>query len=420
MKIYSEYDHSPKINSERTRSIRPIKSAFLKNTFPSNNISKDHALSTRNFQTHRETPKHTQKTTKENTSPHNQLMNKTDGFTSNEFRKHLSGINTITRIYDKEEYKKIENLALTNYLKEASRPQTVFNQRKNLSTKIQINEKLPENTTSKEQIKYQKINVYPINKNSALKERVASANTYKRVFNLGSQFDRDNILKKANIEYKKECEFIAKEIRHKRRILGLEKDSKNNQYDSLFNITSKPHQNESDIFNLKTKDEGILSGNQNNTYKVNQRIKHSVILMDEETAKSKGNEVTLLQNSKNKPINICTESKSNWRGDENKTKDVGILNHVSTTYNPISSTLKNFGYTKEEVLKANSYKPFYKPKIMSDFIDKNRNGAPNKNTTFRTVLQDDEGSFKKTKTIISNYYDIYNQYKNVCEKPFQK
>ena len=69
---------------------------------------------------------------------------------------------------------------------------------------------------------------------------------------------------------------------------------------------------------------------------------------------------------------------------------------------------------------SEDFNPTHKQKGLTEFIDLSRVSAPNINEDYNKAIKDDPNVFKKKNNFSSEYYDIYNQYNSLCEKPFQK
>lgn len=292
-----------------------------------------------------------------------------------------TGILSVPRIYSEQEQIKIKDLASINYSKEFQRPNTVIRQ-----------SRMPTNVSSSKEHKEKFI---PPKCNEDRFERVASAQNQMRgnnyYFSLSNQ---DAFFRETQQIYKNGCTRIAIE------------NLKNSEF-----IRSKVLSNKEGM-QLQYKNPGNLTMNANSP-----RFISNIILMDQVTAYEKGAEAFLSKATEQKKFGASTASKNEWRIEKKKPS---LINHSGYEYNPINPLLLNVGKTKVQLQEISDNRQFYKPKVLSGFIDLNRNGAPNHNGLFREEFRKNATCFHKTKGICSNFYDTHRQYKNICEKPFFK
>ena len=158
---------------------------------------------------------------------------------------------------------------------------------------------------------------------------------------------------------------------------------------------------ESDIFNLK-KTEGIIKKSGEHSYFKNSNK----------------------ENNTNKTIsyNMNNETLLGWKL---RSPLPSLYNHTSTKYHLLNRNIKNIGNTKQEVLNeckktSENFNPSHKQKSLCEFIDLCRVTAPKINNDYNKALTENPNVFKKTNEISSEYFDIYNHYNSICDKPFQK
>ena len=87
--------------------------------------------------------------------------------------------------------------------------------------------------------------------------------------------------------------------------------------------------------------------------------------------------------------------------------------------------IQNIGNTKENIFKESKnisihFNPTHKKKSLCEFIDLSRVSAPNINNDYNEAYNHNPNIFKRKNDINSEYYDIYNKYNSLCDKPFQK
>ena len=101
------------------------------------------------------------------------------------------------------------------------------------------------------------------------------------------------------------------------------------------------------------------------------------------------------------------------------------MNYTSSKFNLFNRDMPNIGQTKEEVIEeakkySESFNPSHKQKGLTEFIHLSRVSATNINEDYNKALKENPNIFKRKNNFSSEYYDIYNKYNNLCEKPFQK
>ena len=189
-----------------------------------------------------------------------------------------------------------------------------------------------------------------------------------------------------------------KEINEKNKINN--NNNNNNLNKCIYNY-NKYNYNDSDIFNLrKDKDENINKKSGEYTY----------------FRKLKNN------NENNKTYNVSNQSEIGWglRGSL-----PSYVNYTSTKYNLLNRNIKNIGNTKEDIINeskkiSDNYNPINKKKGLCEFMDISQVTAPKINNDYNKAINDNPNIFKRKNDISSEYYDIYNKYNNICDKPFQK
>ena len=189
---------------------------------------------------------------------------------------------------------------------------------------------------------------------------------------------------------------------YKSNIFFLEKgdDSKNNKYQKSLLSESRRllylKYKDSDIFNLRKDNNIIKKSGENSFFKESQRKKNIY----------NANNETLLGWKLRKPL-------------------PSFLNYTSTKYHLFNREMLNISKTKDNIIKeakkiSEDFNPTHKQKGLTEFIELSRVSAPNINEDYNKAINDDPNVFKKKNNISSEYYDIYNQYNSLCDKPFQK
>jgi hypothetical protein len=101
------------------------------------------------------------------------------------------------------------------------------------------------------------------------------------------------------------------------------------------------------------------------------------------------------------------------------------MNYTSSKFNLFNRDMPNIGQTKEKVIEeakkfSESFNPSHKQKGLTEFIHLSRVSATNINEDYNKALKENPNIFKRKNNFSSEYYDIYNKYNSLCEKPFQK
>jgi hypothetical protein len=102
-----------------------------------------------------------------------------------------------------------------------------------------------------------------------------------------------------------------------------------------------------------------------------------------------------------------------------------FLNYTSTQFHLLNRSIKNIGNTKEKIMNESkkispNFNPINRKKSLCEFIDLCRVSAPNINNDYNKAINENPNVFKKRNEISSEFYNIYNNYTNLCDKPFQK
>lgn len=211
-------------------------------------------------------------------------------------------------------------------------------------------------------------------------------------------------------QYKSDIFFIKEKEKEKKDEENKnENNIKNNEDKKYININDKINKkkklykyNDSDIFNLR-KDKNIIEKSGEHSY-----FKK---LEKDET-----------ENNKNITYNINNETLLGWRL---RGPLPSLYNYTSSKYHLLNRNIKNVGNTKEDVIKeskkiSDNFNPINKKKGICEFMDLCRVSAPNINIDYNKAINDNPNIFKRKNDISSEYYDIYNQYNNICDKPFKK
>jgi len=101
------------------------------------------------------------------------------------------------------------------------------------------------------------------------------------------------------------------------------------------------------------------------------------------------------------------------------------MKYTSSKFDLFNRDMKNISKTKENIIEevkklSESFNPTHKQKGLTEFIHLSRVSAPNVNKDYHKAINDNPNVFKKKNNFSSEYYDIYNKYNSLCEKPFQK
>ena len=182
----------------------------------------------------------------------------------------------------------------------------------------------------------------------------------------------------------------------------------------------------SDIFFRKPSNEEEKFTRKVLTYDDHQ---NSDIFLQKNDIKSiyKNGECYLFKPKKQVVFNSSRESNSQWMPKPNVPT---LLNHVSTEYNILNPSAKAFSNTKNKIMidcynkrnpnieAVNNFNPIYRQKVFCEFDDLTRNGAPNFSKEYLTSYNSSQNCFNKRSDVCTNYYDIYNSYRDICTKPF--
>lgn len=160
-------------------------------------------------------------------------------------------------------------------------------------------------------------------------------------------------------------------------------------------------QTESDIFNLKKGDKNIRE--KSGEYSYFRKLDKS-------------------ENDKKVSYNMNNETLLGWKL---RAPLPSLYNYSSTKYNLLNTDIKNIGNTKENIFNESkkisiNYNPIHKQKSLCEFIDLCRVSAPNINNDYNKAIKENPNVFKRKNDISSEFFDIYNKYNSICDKPFQK
>ena len=197
---------------------------------------------------------------------------------------------------------------------------------------------------------------------------------------------------------------------------------------------------QSDIFFLKDKEksnnEENKTENNNNKY-INNKIKNKYKYLDSDIFNLRKDDKNIIQksgeqsffrqlnkkeNKNNISYNMNNETLLGWKL---RPPLPSLYNYSSSKFHILNSNIKNICNTKDNVINesrkiSDNYNPIHKQKSLCEFIDLSRVSAPNINKDYNKAVNDNPNIFKKKKEMSSEYYDIYNKYNNICDKPFQK
>ena len=153
---------------------------------------------------------------------------------------------------------------------------------------------------------------------------------------------------------------------------------------------------DSDIFNLR-KDKNIIDKSGEYSY-FRQNPKNNIIY--------NANNETLLGWKLRKPL-------------------PSYMNYTSSKFNLFNRDMPNIGQTKEKVIEetrklSESFNPSHKQKGLTEFIHLSRVSATNINEDYNKALKENPNIFKRKNDFSSEFYDIYNKYNSLCERPFPK
>ena len=215
---------------------------------------------------------------------------------------------------------------------------------------------------------------------------------------------------------------INKAVKNNIKNLSIEEKNSNGKI-KYIPIRYKYRQNmsESDIFHQKPKvnyDNGLMK--KNKKYYQNSDIFH--LKNDIENIKKSGEKSYFKEYDNRFKYTSARESHSEW---DPKILKPNLMNHSSTQYNILNPSQKNNSKTKTEIKnecnKINPNECFTnKQKSLCEFIDLSRVSAPNVNYNYIRIMKINPRACYKRNNFCSEYYDIYDQYKNLCDKPFSK
>ena len=213
---------------------------------------------------------------------------------------------------------------------------------------------------------------------------------------------------------------INKAVKNNIKNLSIEEKNSNGKI-KYIPIRYKYRQNmsESDIFHQKPKvnyDNGLMK--KNKKYYQNSDIFH--LKNDIENIKKSGEKSYFKEYDNRFKYTSARESHSEW---DPKILKPNLMNHSSTQYNILNPSQKNNSKTKNEIQnecnKINPNECFTnKQKSLCEFIDLSRVSAPNVNYNYIRIMKINPRACYKRNNFCSEYYDIYGQYKNICDKPF--
>lgn len=180
---------------------------------------------------------------------------------------------------------------------------------------------------------------------------------------------------------------------------------KNNDSDSLNKSQSTKDYSKyrvSDIFFLKPEENLFL-----------HRISH--------LPKIESNDIFNIHNKSdiiyNSKYNVSKEANGEWVP---QTFRQSLFNHSNSNYNIISPKSKSINKSREELQRNSSFQLSKRQKSISEIIDLERVTAPHKNKIYINAVKEDRNIFHRKRNICSIYYEQYNNYKNLCLKPFHK
>ena len=215
---------------------------------------------------------------------------------------------------------------------------------------------------------------------------------------------------------------INKAVKNNIKNLSIEEKNSNGKI-KYIPIRYKYRQNmsESDIFHQKPKvnyDNGLMK--KNKKYYQNSDIFH--LKNDIENIKKSGEKSYFKKYDNSLKYTTARESNSEW---DPKILKPNLMNHSSTQYNILNPSQKNNSKTKTEIKnECNKINPnegyTNKQKSLCEFIDLSRVSAPNVNNNYIRIMKINPRACYKRNNFCSEYYDIYDQYKNLCDKPFSK
>jgi len=103
----------------------------------------------------------------------------------------------------------------------------------------------------------------------------------------------------------------------------------------------------------------------------------------------------------------------------------GFINYPSSQFDLFNRDMKNVSRTKENLLEevqklSESFNPTHKQKGLTEYIHLSRADAPNNNQDYLNAFNNNPNVFRRRNEFSSEFFDIYNKYNSLCEKPFAK
>ena len=202
-------------------------------------------------------------------------------------------------------------------------------------------------------------------------------------------------------QYQSDIFFLKQKQKEKEEIKNNKDFHKINNLNKIKDINKY---NDSDIFNLKKEDNSIIEKSGERSYF--RKLKNKSMNQDKNYISYNVNNESLLGWGLRDPL-------------------PSLLNYTSSKYNLLNMEIKNIGNTKENIFKESKnisihFNPTHKKKSLCEFIDLSRVSAPNINNDYNEAFNNNPNIFKRKNDINSEYYDIYNKYNSLCDKPFQK
>lgn len=119
-----------------------------------------------------------------------------------------------------------------------------------------------------------------------------------------------------------------------------------------------------------------------------------------------------------KPYTVSSKSNSEWKA---STAHPSLLGHTNSNYHILNPCIKNIAKTKNEILESQSFNPFHRQKMLSEYIDITRVGCPNPSQNFRKTYTNNKFLFNRTSDLCTKFLDTHNKhYKTICSAPFKK
>ena len=185
-------------------------------------------------------------------------------------------------------------------------------------------------------------------------------------------------------------------------------------------------ENENNNNKISLYKKGIASDNRRNMYAKYQDSDIFNLRKDKNIIEKSGEHSFFLgenQNRKNIPIyNSNNETLLGWK----LRKPLPcFMNYTSSEFDLFNRDMKNTGKTKQSIIEevkklSESFNPTHKQKGLTEFIHLSRVSAPNVNKDYLKAINENPDVFKKKNNFSSEFYEIYNKYNSLCEKPFQK